>query len=95
MSIFYEESRKNILLCFIQQKTRRPKIKNRRQSEDKIINAIEDKVLREIRNLFEQEGYFKLVTVGNFHNNNYVEYESNDGRNKTLSKDEYFNKIRP
>ena len=68
------------------------KTKNKKQ---KIINAIEDKVLREIRNLFEQEGYFKLVTVGNFHNNNYVEYESNGGRNKTLSKDEYFNKIRP
>ena len=33
--------------------------------------------------------------VGNFHSNNYIEYENNGGRNKTLSTEEYLNKIRP
>ena len=33
--------------------------------------------------------------VGNFYSNNYIEYESNGGRNKTLSIEEYLNKIRP
>ena len=33
--------------------------------------------------------------VGNFHSNSYIEYESNGGRNKTLSIEECLNKIRP
>ena len=37
----------------------------------------------------------KPVRVGIFWSNNYIEYESNDDRNKTLSIEEYLNKIRP
>ena len=54
--------------------------------------------MRDITNLFEheeEEGYYKLVGVGNFWNNNYIEYESNGDRNKTLSIEEYLNRIRP
>ena len=54
---------------------------------------------RDIKNLFEhekeEENYYKPVRVNNFWNNSYVEYESNGDRNKTLSVEEYLNKIRP
>ena len=53
--------------------------------------AIKDRVIKYIRNLFEheEEDYYKPVRVGN-----YIEYESNSHRNKTLSIEEYLNKIR-
>ena len=55
------------------------------------------RIIRDIRNLFEheEEDYYKPVRVGNFWSNNYMEYESNSYRNKTLSVEEYLNKIRP
>ena len=31
--------------------------------------------------------------MNNFWNNNYIEYESNDDKNRNLSLDEYLNKI--
>ena len=34
----------------------------------------------------------KPTRVGNFRSNNYIEYESNGDRNKTLSIEEYLNK---
>ena len=33
--------------------------------------------------------------VSNFWNNKYIEYESNGGKNRNLSLDEYLNKIKP
>ena len=33
--------------------------------------------------------------VGNFWTNNYTEYENNGDRNKTLSIEEYLNKVKP
>ena len=70
--------------------------------EDKIIKnignlfkqekAIKDRIIRDITNLLELENegesYYKLIGVG-------IEYESNGNRNKTLSIEEYPNKIRP
>ena len=67
-------------------------IKNRRQNrrykkslqtEKKENEAIKERVIRDIRNLFENEGedYYKPVQVGNFWSNNYIEYGSNDDRN--------------
>ena len=53
--------------------------------------------MRDIRNPFEQEAeerYYKPVIVGNFWSNDYIEYKSNCDRNKTLSIEEYHNKIR-
>ena len=38
--------------------------------------------------------YYKSIRVGNFWSSNYIEYESNGGRNKTLSTEIYLNKIR-
>ena len=56
-------------------------------------------MLRDIMNLFEhkeyREDYYEPVIVNNFCSNNYYEYKSKGDRNKTLSVEEYFNKIRP
>ena len=51
----------------------------------------------DIRSLFEEEEdyYFKLVRAGNCQSNIYIEYESNNNRNKSLSIEEKLNKIRP
>ena len=47
-----------------------------------------------MRNLLEhKEDYYKLVQVGNVLSNDYIEYESNGDRNKTLSIKEYLYKI--
>ena len=54
-----------------------------RLEKDKII---EENIIKHVR---------KPVRVGNFWSNNYIEYESNIDRNKTLFVEEYLNKIRP
>ena len=54
-------------------------------------------MLRNIKNVSEheeEENYYKPVRVSNFWSNNYIEYKSNGDRNKTLSVEEYLNKIR-
>ena len=59
--------------------------------------VIKDRILRDIKNLFEhekEENYYKPVRVSNFWSNNYIEFESNGDRNKTLSVEEYLNEIR-
>ena len=51
-----------------------------------------------MKNLFEHEekkNYCKPVGVSNVWSNNYIEYKSNSDINKTLSIEEYLNKIRP
>ena len=59
--------------------------------------AIKNRIISDIRNLFEheEEDYYKPVRVDNFWSNNYIEYESEGDRNKILSVEEYLNKIRP
>ena len=56
--------------------------------------AIKDKIVRDISNLFEQ-GKDQLLRVGNFWDKNYIQYESNGNGNKTLSIEKHLNKIRP
>ena len=57
---------------------------------------MKDKIIRDIKNLFklEEENCYKPVRVGNFWSSNYVEYDSNSNRNKTLSVEEYLNRTR-
>ena len=58
--------------------------------------AMKDRIIRDIINLFEheeEETNYKPVRVGNFCSNNYIKYESNSNRNKTLSVEEYLHKI--
>ena len=57
---------------------------------------MKDKIIRDIKNLFklEEENYYKPVRVGNFWSSNYIEYDSNSNRNKTLSVEEYLNRTK-
>ena len=85
------------------------KLKTQKQSEDNIVKKeifldwkkeneeIKDRVIRDIKNLFEkaEEDYCNPIRVGNRYSNSYIEYESNSDRNKTPSIDEFFNKTRP
>ena len=51
--------------------------KIKKQSEDKIIKAIDERIVTDISNLLEQkEDYYKAVRVSNFWSNNYFEYQS-------------------
>ena len=51
--------------------------------------GIKDRIIRDVRNPFEHE-----EIVCNFCSNNYIEYKSK-GDTKTLSVEEYYNKIKP
>ena len=64
---------------------------------EKETKEIKDRMLRDIRNVFQQEeqNYYKSVRVSNVWSNNYIEYEINGHTNKTLSVEEYLDKIRP
>ena len=64
---------------------------------EKETKAIKDRILRDIKNLFEheeEEKYHKPARVSNFWSNSYIEYEKNSDKYKTLSVKEYFNKVR-
>ena len=63
---------------------------------EKEIKAIKDRILRDIKNLFEyeEEDYYKPLIVNNFLSNSYIEYKSKGDR-KPVSVEEYLNKIKP
>ena len=64
---------------------------------EKETKTIKDRILRDINNFFQHEKeekiYYKPARVNNFWSNNYVEYDSNGGRNITLSIEELFWKV--
>ena len=66
------------------------------QENQKNKNKSKDNIMKDITNLLNQKLILQSnpVRVGNFHSNNYKEYESNDDRNKTLSIKECHDKIR-
>ena len=54
--------------------------------------------VKQIRNPFgseEEKNCYKPVRASIFSSNNYIEYESNREKNKTLSVEEYLSKTRP
>ena len=52
----------------------------------KIIRAVKDRIIRDIKCLFEEEeDCYKPRRAGNFHGDIYIEYQNNGNRNKTLS----------
>ena len=59
--------------------------------------AVIGRILTDTKNLseYEEEENYKPVRVRHFWSNNYIEYKSNGERNKTLSVEEYLDKIRP
>ena len=59
-----------------------------------MFKAIQDRIIRDIQNLFEQdENFWKPVTVGNNYNNNYIKHKSDGNGNKTLSIKENLDEI--
>ena len=70
--------------------------RKRKKSDKKELNQrlIKDRIIRDIRALFEQEenDCYKSERVNSFWNNNFIEYESNGDKNKNLSLDKYLNK---
>ena len=61
--------------------------------EDRIIR---DRIIRDIRILFEEEeDYYKPKIVSNFWNNIYIKFESNGDMNKNVSLAECLNQIKP
>ena len=55
-----------------------------------------EKILRDIRTLSEpEEDYYKPIKILNAFDDNFVEYESNGEKGKTLSVKEYIDKIKP
>ena len=66
------------------------KNKNERKKLEKK-REVNNRIIRDIRTLFEQEEkvYYKPKRVSNLWNNNYIEYESNDDKNRNLSLDKY------
>ena len=73
------------------------KKQERDQRKEKNERLIKDRIIRDIRTLFEQleEDQYKPKIVNAFQNNIYTEYEGNGDKNRNLSLDEYFNKIKP
>ena len=59
--------------------------------------ASKDRIIRDIRNLFgeEEEDYYNPVRMGNFWSRDYIKYESNGGRNKTLSIEQCLREVKP
>ena len=58
--------------------------------------TIKDRIIRDIRTLFELgDDYYKPIRVGNFLNNSYIKYESNGDRNKNQLVKEYLVRIKP
>ena len=51
----------------------------------KQIEAIKDRITRDVRTHFKQDDYYEPIRLGNFLNNNYIEYKNNGDRNKNLS----------
>ena len=65
---------------------------------EKEVKAIRYRIISDIKNLSEheeEEKKYKPVRLSNFRSNNYIEVESNGDRSKTLSVEEYLDKIRP
>ena len=72
------------------------KRKRRKKKKKHNESIVKDRIIRNIRTLFEQEEehYYEPKRVSNFWNSSYIEYEGNGDKNINLSLDEYLNKIK-
>ena len=73
-------------------KKRKKEIRENKELNERLIK---ERIIRDIKKLFQQEDYYKPERVSNFWINNYIEYESNGDKNRNLLLDEYLNKIEP
>ena len=69
-------------MCMEVEKTRENQ-KEKKNQKTKKFRAIEDRIIRDIKSLFEQEeeDYYKPLRVGNFYSDNYIKYESTGNKN--------------
>ena len=59
-------------------------------------NRDDDKIIRDLRALYEpEEDYYKTQKVKSGFDDEYIKYESNGDKGKSLSTEEYLNMIRP
>ena len=82
-----KQSEENII------KTIRNLFKRKKENEE-----IEGRIIRYIREIFEQEekDYYKpTIRLVNFWNKNYIKYKRSGDRNKNLTVKEYLHKIKP
>ena len=82
-----KQSEENII------KTIRSLFKRKKENEE-----IEGRIIRYIREIFEQEEkdyYEPTIRLVNFWNNNYIKYERSCDRNKNLTVKEYLHKNKP
>ena len=63
--------------------------------KEKMCVAIKGRIIEDIRNLFDnkEEDCYKLVRLGNFGSNKYIEYESNGDKINTLLIEQYLHEI--
>ena len=75
-----------------EERKRLEKLERKKQDHNEIL--ISNRIIRDIRTLFEQEDkdYLKPERINSFWNNHYIEYESNE--DKSLSLNKYLNKIK-
>ena len=70
--------------------------RKRRQKSIREKKEHNEKLIRDLRTLFEQEkDYYKSERASNFWNDNYIDFESNGDKNRNLWLVEYLNKIKP
>ena len=62
-----------------------------------LIKEKKNRIMRDIKILFKEghNKHYKPKRIGNFWNNNYIEYESNGDWNKNVSRGEYLNRVKP
>ena len=59
--------------------------KLKKQLQNKMIKAIKDRKLRDVRNLFKVEkSCYKPVRVGKLYSRYFIKYKSNSNRDKTI-----------
>ena len=65
-----------------------------REEQEHNVRLISNRIIRDIRTLFEQEDedYLKSERINRFWNNDYTEYQSSG--DKSLSSNEYLNKFK-
>lgn len=64
--------------------------------EKNVNETFKERVISDIRNLLDlQEDCYKPARVRSSWNNNYIKYDSNGDRNKTLSIEEYLDAMKP
>ena len=58
------------------------KVNIKRETKELLFKPIiKDRIIRDIRTLFEEVDYYKFMRVGHFWSKNYIEYESNCYKN--------------